>query len=134
MRVAVSRDRSAFRVFVVEDDNAVREGLRAVLGGEGYDVRCYPDALEFLASAIPTNADVVVLDVGLPDLFGDGVAALLGEAGLRPRIIVISGLRRGAYEAAVRRIAPEAAFRKPLNLRALLRRLETAQPYEALRT
>lgn len=134
MKAEVQRCRPLFRVFVVEDDDAVREGLKALLEGEGYDVLCFADGLDFLSSAAPRDEDVVVLDIGLPDLSGDGVAAFLKTSGARPSVIVVSGLKQGPFEAAVRRIEPEAAFRKPLNLRALLRRLDTVSPYGALRT
>ncbi|NNU17560.1 response regulator [Parvularcula sp. ZS-1/3] len=134
MKLALRNHCPSTRVFVVEDDDAVREGMRTLLEGEGYQVSCYATALDFLSDAAPTDNDVVVLDIGLPDLLGDAVVAFLKKSGFQPRIIVVSGLKLGPFEAAVRCIAPEAAYRKPLNLRALLRQLGTVQPYGAPRT
>ena len=58
------------RVLLVEDDEAVASGLEALLQIEGFQVhiaRSGADAIRYLETAKP---DVVVLDVGLPDMDG----------------------------------------------------------------
>jgi len=57
-------------VFVVDDDVSVRESLEALLQLEGWDVRTYDSAQEFLASSKFTGPSCLVLDVNLPDLSG----------------------------------------------------------------
>lgn len=55
------------RILLVEDDGALRGALRELFEREGYEV-----AAAAARSAMAAGADLVVLDVGLPD--GDGVA------------------------------------------------------------
>ncbi|MDY2872691.1 MAG: response regulator transcription factor [Eubacteriales bacterium] len=59
------------RILLVEDDGALRGALRELFEREGYEVAAAADATA-ARSAMAAGADLVVLDVGLPD--GDGVA------------------------------------------------------------
>ena len=59
------------RILLVEDDRALRGALRKLFEREGYEVAAAADAAA-ARSAMAAGADLVVLDVGLPD--GDGVA------------------------------------------------------------
>ena len=59
------------RILLVEDDRALRGALRELFEREGYEVAAAADAAA-ARSAMAAGADLVVLDVGLPD--GDGVA------------------------------------------------------------
>lgn len=59
------------RILLVEDDGALRGALRELFEREGYEVADAADAAA-ARSAMAAGADLVVLDVGLPD--GDGVA------------------------------------------------------------
>jgi len=80
------------RVLLVEDHRMVREALRDTLAktpeievvGEAGDAR---SALELAHTARP---DVVLLDIGLPDLNGIEVAARLRQAGSEARIVALS--------------------------------------------
>ena len=65
------------KLLIVDDDRNTREGYRTYLSGKGFDVRALDggvDALEFAKSAAP---DLVVLDLGLPDIDGWEVARRL---------------------------------------------------------
>ena len=59
------------RILLVEDDGALSGALRELFEREGYEVAAAADAAA-ARSAMAAGADLVVLDVGLPD--GDGVA------------------------------------------------------------
>ena len=59
------------RILLVEDDGALRGAIRELFEREGYEVAAAADAAA-ARSAMAAGADLVVLDVGLPD--GDGVA------------------------------------------------------------
>ena len=59
------------RILLVEDDGALRGALRELFEREGYEVAAAADAAAAW-SAMAAGAELVVLDVGLPD--GDGVA------------------------------------------------------------
>ena len=60
-------------VLLVEDDPAISEPLARALGREGYDVRAHATGAEALADV--RGVDLVVLDLGLPDMDGLDVAA-----------------------------------------------------------
>jgi two-component system KDP operon response regulator KdpE len=62
------------RVLVIEDDTALRRALRTSLKARALDVVECPTAEEALVAVADGGVDVVLLDLGLPDL--DGVEAL----------------------------------------------------------
>lgn len=67
------------RVLLVDDDPQLARALRITLRAAGYDVIAAPDGHTALKEAAGEHPDLVVLDLGLPDM--DGVEVL---AGLRP--------------------------------------------------
>lgn len=80
------------RILLVDDHQLVRDGLRSRLGEtEGIEVvgeaGTGREALELAASLTP---DLVLLDIGLPDMSGLDVAARLGETTPRTRALMLS--------------------------------------------
>src|SRR5215831_1778040 len=66
-----------FSALVVEDDEGLRESLGLLVAREGYDVRYARDRAEARRMLGESYADVVLLDLGLPD--GDGIELLRDE-------------------------------------------------------
>jgi CheY-like chemotaxis protein len=81
------------RVLCVEDDSATRAGYIEYLAGRGYDVRGAATGEEALALALAWTPQVIVLDLGLPDVDGWEVARRLKAAAptLRIPIIALTG-------------------------------------------
>jgi len=78
-------------VFVVDDDEAVREALEALIESAGWEVQSFASAEAFLACPPASGPNCLVLDIGLPDLNGlDLQARIAGERGDMP-IIFITG-------------------------------------------
>ena len=77
-------------VHVVDDDEAIREGLRALLGSVSIETRTYASATEFLAVAAPGMHGCLVLDAHLPDAGGLEVQKALSRGGIHVPIIMIS--------------------------------------------
>jgi DNA-binding response OmpR family regulator len=73
------------KLLVVEDDESISGPLRTGLTREGFDVEIAATAAEALAADIP---DLVLLDLGLPDLDGRVVCRELRERSSVPIIIV----------------------------------------------
>lgn len=118
------------RVLVVEDDPDLASVLRRGLGEDGWEVDVAATGQAGLQLAVTGDADVVVLDLGLPGLDGLTVLARLRECGAPTPVLVltardgvddrVTGLDRGADDYLVKPFAfPELLAR----LRALTRRV-----------
>ena len=78
------------RVLVVEDDHGLREVLARALREEGFTVVTAVDGSAALATAAVTVADLVVLDIGLPDSDGRDVCQALRARGLAAPILFLT--------------------------------------------
>jgi two-component system, OmpR family, KDP operon response regulator KdpE len=81
------------RVLVVDDDTQLLRALRITLTARGYEVVAVADATAALAAASRTPPDLVILDLGLPDL--DGVAVIEGLRGWCTAPIIVLSARHG---------------------------------------
>jgi len=125
-------------VLVVEDDDAIALGLARVLDGQGYAVRRLATGRPALAEA-DAGADIVVLDLGLPDMDGVEVCRQLREhhpdlpililSARDEELDVVGGLDAGADDYMVKpfRLAELLA-----RLRALVRRGHERTPEDPL--
>ena len=68
-------------VLLAEDDAAIAEPLSRALHREGYEVRTVVDGTNALAAAFAGHADLLVLDLGLPELDGLEVCRRLRSSG-----------------------------------------------------
>jgi two-component system response regulator MprA len=127
------------KILVIDDDPAVRASLERALRLEGYEVATAPDGgggLESLALAPP---DVVVLDLGLPDIDGLEVCKRMRAAKDATPVLMLTardavndrvqGLDAGADDYLVK---PFALAELLARLRALLRR-QSGEEGEVLR-
>ncbi|MCX5591681.1 response regulator transcription factor [Alcaligenes endophyticus] len=57
-------------IYVVDDDEAVRDSLRWLLEANGYRVRCFASGEEFLGVYDPTQLAVLIVDVRMPGMSG----------------------------------------------------------------
>src|SRR5258708_38176653 len=113
------------RVLIVEDEPALLRALRINLRARGYDVRVASAGREALAEARHRPPDVVVLDLGLPDLDGTEVIRELRGWSSTP-VLVLSGRagsedKIGALDAGAGHYVP-----KPFDMEELLARLRAA--------
>lgn len=113
-------------VFVVDDDEAVRDALSLLLESESLPCRCFASADEFLAAYEPGSAGCLLLDIRMPGKSGLELRDWLDEQGARLPIIFITGhgdvpmavdaMRRGAIDF----------IQKPFNDEDLLKRVRQA--------
>lgn len=86
-------------VLVVDDDQAIREMVTAILEDEGYPVRSADDgmeaieAIDTLRGEDPDCPRVILLDMRMPELDGWGVARSCRERGLSIAIVVMTAAR-----------------------------------------
>lgn len=67
------------RVLVVDDDDVVREFLSSLLSEAGHIVQSLPSAIGVTRAIVQYQIDVVAIDVMMPSLPGDKLAALLRQ-------------------------------------------------------
>ena len=100
------------RVYIVEDDNELRETLTAMVESVGLDVKSYDSGKPFLDDYDPGHPGCVVLDVRLPELSGTEVQRKLRDQGSSIPVIIITGyadvpvaveaMKRGAVDFLVK--------------------------------
>ncbi len=107
-------------VFVVDDDDAVRNSMRWLVESVGLPVETYASAREFLETHDPNRPGCLVLDVRMPGMSGLDLQEKLHEKGIVIPIIVVSG--HGDVPTAVRAIKAGAVefIEKPVNDQLLL--------------
>ena len=121
------------RIVLVEDDPTISEPLTRALGREGYDVAWHGTGQGGVEAA--ASADLVILDLGLPDIDGVDVARRIRDKGLTVPILMLTaradevdlvvGLDAGADDYVTKpfRLAELLA-----RVRALLRRRNESEP------
>ena len=120
-------------VFVVDDDEGVRDGLRMLLATVGQPCEAYASATEFLEGYDPDKRGCLVLDIRMPRISGLELQEQLNEQGSDLPIIFITGhgditmaveaMRRGALDF----------IRKPFREQDLLDRIHEALDVELVR-
>jgi two-component system KDP operon response regulator KdpE len=116
---------SAPRVLVVDDEPQIRRALRVALRANGYDVAEVATGQEALDALAARPPDLVILDLGLPDLDGVEVCRRLREWSRLP-VIVLSA--HGDDDAKVRALDEGADdyVTKPFSVPELLARMRVA--------
>ncbi|WP_406474787.1 response regulator [Streptomyces sp. NBC_01615] len=113
------------RVLVVEDDPQLVRALVINMQARGYGVDAAPDGATALRLAAARRPDVVVLDLGLPDMDGtDVIKALRGWT--RVPILVLSARRASDEKVAALDAGADDYITKPFSMDELLARLRAS--------
>ncbi|AOS65251.1 response regulator [Actinoalloteichus hymeniacidonis] len=112
-------------VLVVDDEKALVRALRINLAAHGYDVLAAHDGASALRVAATGKPDVVLLDLGLPDL--DGTTVIEGLRGWnRVPIIVLSARTDSSDKVRALDAGADDYVTKPFGMDELLARLRAA--------
>jgi two-component system, OmpR family, KDP operon response regulator KdpE len=110
------------RVLVVDDEPQILRALRINLAARGYEVTTAADGREALDAAVAHPPDVVVLDLGLPDIDGvDVIAGLRGWTSVP--ILVLSGRSGSSDKVEALDAGADDYVTKPFGMDELLARL-----------
>jgi two-component system KDP operon response regulator KdpE len=120
-------------ILVVEDDPEVRRFLRAYLTNTGYKVYEAVCADQALKLAAEKNPDVVILDLGLPDMDGVDVAKRLREWCQTP-IIVLSARNQETEKVKALDAGADDYLTKPFGVQELSARLRVALRHARAKT
>jgi len=118
-------DASLPTVYIIDDDDAVRDALGALLDSVSLRYASFPSAEAFLSAATPDARGCLLLDVRMPGMSGLELQRRLREQGFALQIIVITG--HGDVPMAVRALKTGASdfIEKPFNEQDLLDRIQT---------
>jgi two-component system, LuxR family, response regulator FixJ len=113
-------------VFVVDDDAAVRQGLRFMLRTAGYSVEAVASARSFLEGYDPRRGGCLLLDVRMPQMTGLELQQQLNLRGWRIPVIFITGHGTISLAIAAMKAGAFDFIEKPLREDALLESIERA--------
>jgi two-component system KDP operon response regulator KdpE len=113
------------RLLVVEDDSQIRRFLQAGLKASGYDLLQVETGERALAEAAIRPPDVVVLDLGLPDIDGVEVVRRLREWSAVP-IVILSARAQEKDKIDALDAGADDYLTKPFGMGELLARIRVA--------
>ncbi len=126
------------QILVVDDEPQIARFLRTTLGGHGYGVGTVGDATTALAALRGRLPDLVLLDLGLPDLDGLALCRLLRQDPERAEwatlpLVVLSARDLEADKVAALDLGADDYLTKPFGVGELLARIRLALRHAAPR-
>ena len=123
----------ALRILIADDDTDTVLTLSTLLSGEGYCVRGVHRGADVIQSVFSFAPDIVLLDIGMPQMTGYEVARVLRErfGSARPALIAVTGLTGEADRQQARAAGFEYHIAKPYQpgkLLSLIRGLAAGVP------
>ncbi|HEX8005232.1 MAG TPA: response regulator [Trebonia sp.] len=113
------------RILIVDDEPQILRALRINLRARGYDVFTAATAVEALTTAAAHPPDLVILDLGLPDM--DGVEVIQGLRGWTSApVIVLSGRADSSDKVEALDAGADDYVTKPFGMEELLARMRAA--------
>ena len=117
-------------IYLIDDDNSMRDSLARMLRDVGYTVQDFESATSFLQNSLPVAPAVIVLDMQMPDVNGLDLMEQLEKLGRKSPIVflsgqshpqqIVKGLKKGALDFLF----------KPFNIDELLRAIDQALDYD----
>lgn len=118
------------KILVIEDEVQMRRFLRVALASQGYAVVEASEGNEGITDAAMYSPDLVLLDLGLPDLDGLDVVKRLREWSVIP-IIVVSARGQESDKIAALDLGADDYLTKPFSAGELLARIRVALRHSA---
>ena len=112
-------------ILIIEDEESLRRFLVPTLSGQHYQVLCAATATEGLAMARSHNPDLVLLDLGLPDLDGMAVLKELRSWSRKP-VVILSARNQERDKVRALDLGADDYLAKPFGAAELLARLRVA--------
>lgn len=115
----------AAKILVVDDELSIRRALTPLLRSRGYEVESAASGGEALRAVAERPPDLIVLDLGLPDLDGTAVCARIRAITAVP-IIVLSARDREADKVSALDLGADDYVTKPFGAEEFLARIRVA--------
>ena len=107
-------ERSAPTILVIDDDDVVRDSLRALLESHEFKVVEFESGRSFMARRHGVGAGCILLDVHMPDMSGLDVIKALRETGDQTPVVLITGRNDALVEAKAQAYGAAAVLDKPI--------------------
>jgi FixJ family two-component response regulator len=121
-------------VYVVDDDESMRESLPELLKELGFEARAFASAVELLASGVVDRSEYLILDVAMPQMSGPELQLELMRRGHKAPIIFITARGDEKVREEVLANGAVAYLLKPfteLELSTALALAAAAQPHQS---
>ena len=113
-------------ILVIEDDRQIRKLMSTTLSANGYNVECASDGGQGLMALSTNRFDIVLLDLGLPDMDGVTVIKRIREWNNIP-IIVVSARGEDSDKISALDNGADDYLTKPFSIEELMARIRVAQ-------
>lgn len=114
------------QIYVVDDDEAVRDSLKVLLLTQGAEVRDFDSCENFIAAYEPSTSECLILDVNLPGMSGFDLLGRLRAAAILVPVILISGNPGLDMLSRARQLGAIDLLDKPVGFPQLLESLTRA--------
>ena len=117
---------NGYSIYLVDDDESVRDSLGITLGLRGYSVTMFADAESFLKVVQPDWRGCMLLDIRMPGMDGLTLQKRLKERGFQMQVIVMSG--HGSLESVREAFRAQAVdfLEKPIDQARLMQAIDEA--------
>lgn len=113
-------------IYVIDDDDVVRDSLKALLQVRRYAVRDFDSGEQFLAADPDLSHCCLILDVHMPNMTGIQLMQAMRERGKEAATILITGKRDAALQNQASELGALALLDKPLSHATLFQTIEQA--------
>jgi two-component system KDP operon response regulator KdpE len=113
------------RILLVDDEVAIQRAVAPLLRSRGYEVDVVGTGRDAVELTVDRNPDLVVLDLGLPDLEGSEVCRRIRQISKAP-IVILSARAGEADKVAALDIGADDYVTKPFGSEELLARIRVA--------
>ena len=114
------------RILAVDDEPAIRKLLQTRSGTQGYDVVTAADGRSALASLATGAPDLILLDLGLPDIQGHEILRRLSQMASSVPVVVVSSRTDEAGIVEALELGADDYVTKPFRMNELVARVRVA--------
>ena len=112
------------KILIVDDEDLMQEFAKPFFERHGYNVFYADRGKKGLEIFKQENPDVVLLDLGLPDIDGEEVLIKMRETNKNSKIAILTGFGEEEIKQKVLPLGPDAYFTKPCKFSLILEQIK----------
>ena len=114
------------KILIVDDEPPIRKLLRVGLSTQGYAISEAPAAKPAMIMVKEEKPDLILLDLGLPDMAGHDLLAVWRQEGMQTPVIILSSRTDEAGIVKALELGADDYVSKPFGMNELAARIRTA--------